>query len=69
MTMKPIPENERLTAGLAVLRHLHENAVELADRFPTGTQFTPVGTDGDTLKVVAETPAGVDTVERIARAS
>jgi hypothetical protein len=62
MTMKPIPENQRLTAGLSVLRHLHENAVELADRFPTGTPFTPIGTDGDTLKVIAETPAGVDTV-------
>jgi hypothetical protein len=69
MTMKPIPENERLTAGLAVLRHLHENAVEMADRFPSGTRFTPIGTDGHTLKVIAETPAGIDTVEQITRSS
>jgi len=41
----------------------------LVDRFPTGTRFTPIGTDGETLKVLAETPEGVDTVERIARAS
>jgi hypothetical protein len=69
MSLKPVPENERLAAGLAVLRHLHENALELVDRFPTGTRFTPIGTDGDSLKVLAETPEGVDTVERIARAS
>jgi hypothetical protein len=69
MSLKPIPDDERLAAGLAVLQHLHDNALELVDRFPTGTRFTPIGTDGDTLKVIAETPAGVDTVERIARAS
>ncbi len=67
--MTPILANERLTAGLAVLGHPHENAVELANRFPTGPRFTPIGTDGDTLKVIAETPAGVDTVEQITRSS
>jgi hypothetical protein len=69
MSLKPIPENERLAVGVAVLQHLHDNALDLADRFPTGTRFTPIGTDGNTLKVLAETPEGVDTVERIARAS
>jgi hypothetical protein len=49
MSLKPIPENERLTAGLAVLQHLHDNALELVDRFPTGTRFTPIGTDGNTV--------------------
>jgi hypothetical protein len=69
MSLKPIPEDESLAAGLTVLEHLHDNALKLVDRFPTGTRFSPIGTDGDTLKVLAETPAGVDIVERIARAS
>lgn len=64
---KPIPESEGLTARPSVLRHLHDNAPELVGRFPTGTRFTPIGTDGDVLEVLAETPEGVDTVERITR--
>ena len=65
--LKPIPDEERLAAALAVLRHLHENALDLIERFPTGTRFSPIGTDGKALKVLAETPEGVDTVVRIAR--
>ncbi len=57
-----------MQAGLSVLRHLFEHSVELAELYPTGTRFTPIGTDGDTLKVLAEAPDGTDTVERIARA-
>jgi len=69
MSLTPIPEHERLRATLTVARHLHEHGVELAEVYPTGTRFTPIGTDGELLKVLVETPEGVDTVERIARAS
>ena len=69
MSLKPIPETKRMKAGLTVLRHLFEHGAELAEVYPTGTRFTPIGSDGDVLKVLVETPEGVDTVERIARAS
>ncbi len=69
MSLKPIPQTKRMKAGLAVLRHLFEHSVELAEVYPTGTRFTPIGTDGEQLKVLVETPEGVDTVERIACAS
>lgn len=68
MSLKPIPEAKRMKAGLAVLRHLFEHSVELAEVYPTGTRFSPIGTDGEQLKVLVETPQGVDTVARIARA-
>ncbi len=69
MSLTPIPEDERLSAALAIARHLNEPGVELAETHPTGTRFTPIGTDGELLKVLVETPEGVDTVERIARVS
>jgi hypothetical protein len=69
VSLKPIPGNERLANGLAILQHLRDDAHEPAEGFPTGTRFTPSGTDGDVLKVIAQTPEGVDTVERISRAS
>jgi hypothetical protein len=67
MSLKPIPDQERLRAALAVARHLQEHSVEFAELHPTGTRFTPIGTDGDLLKVLVETPGGVDTVEHISR--
>jgi hypothetical protein len=69
MSLKPIPEDQRLRAALVIARHLHEHCVQFAERHPTGTCFTPIGTDGDVLKVLVESPEGVDTVERIFRTS
>jgi predicted nuclease with RNAse H fold len=69
MSLKPIPEDERLRAALVVARHLYQHCVEFAELHPTGTRFTPIGTDGDILKVLVETPEGVDTVARILQAS
>lgn len=41
---------------MTIIRHPHEHAVELAEVYPTGTLFTPIGTDGELLKVLVEDP-------------
>ncbi len=64
-----IERGRRVRFAIALLRHLFEHSVELAEVYPTGTRFTPIGSDGEQLKVLVETPQGVDTVARIARAS
>lgn len=48
--MTPLTEKERLRAALAVVRSLHED-VRLAEKFPSGTSITPVGTEDGNLYV------------------
>ncbi len=64
--MRPIVSNsEKVNAAAAVALSLLEHASEMTERYPTGTRFTPLGTEDGTLKVLVETPDGIDAVERV----
>jgi hypothetical protein len=60
--MKPLSDNERLRAALAIARSIHEN-VGFAERYPSGTSITPVGIEDDSLYVAITEPRTATNIE------
>ena len=60
--MKPLTDNERLLAALAIARSIHENT-GFAERYPSGTSITPVGTENGELYVAVTEPKTATNIE------
>ena len=60
--MKPLSDNERLRAALAIARSIHEN-MGFAERYPSGTSITPVGTEDGNLYVAITEPKTATNIE------
>jgi hypothetical protein len=60
--MKPLTDNERLLAALAIARSIHEN-MGFAERYPSGTSITPVGTENGELYIAITEPKTATNME------